>query len=241
MGAGGLGIGAAIEWVSVHLLERWTYGPQMPVVPGIALGVVPLLQMILLPLLIFWLAALWSRPRSSSGPIMSGSDRFSVWLLAAVSLGLPLFVADRDRRPLDDPNLVFQRPGFLDPHGPPFAAPRLAGGLPDHGHRAVVFFIRPAQSAELRLALSRQRVLLGAAHVVIVAGGGSVPRFPADSWIADSSGRIAGLFRMRRPRDGGPPVGYAIVDSSGLVRYATLDPGVAERLKEVQTMLAATP
>ncbi len=59
--------------------------------------------------------------------------------------------------------------------------------------------------------------------------------------IPDTAGQIANGYQMRRPRDGGPPVGYAIVDSSGSVRYRTLDPTVWKHLKEVQTIWNATP
>lgn len=42
-----------IELLSVHVLERWAYGPGVPVVPGV--GLPPLLQWLLLPPLIVWL------------------------------------------------------------------------------------------------------------------------------------------------------------------------------------------
>src|SRR4029453_2694348 len=37
----GLVIGGVIEWVAVHLMGRWMYTAQMPLVPGLAIGVVP--------------------------------------------------------------------------------------------------------------------------------------------------------------------------------------------------------
>lgn len=55
----GLGIGIAVEWVTVHLLERWMYTARMPLVPGLAVGVVPVAQMLVLPPLIFRLVAIW--------------------------------------------------------------------------------------------------------------------------------------------------------------------------------------
>ena len=39
----------------------------------------------------------------------------------------------------------------------------------------------------------------------------------------DSDEEIAEGFQMRRSKDGGYPVGYAILDSSGQLRYNTLD------------------
>jgi hypothetical protein len=45
----GLVISITIEWIAVHLLERWMYTAWMPRVPGLAVGLVPVLQMLILP------------------------------------------------------------------------------------------------------------------------------------------------------------------------------------------------
>jgi hypothetical protein len=50
----GLLITAALEWVNVHVLQRWTYADHMPVVLGI--GVAPLLQWLVVPPIVLWLA-----------------------------------------------------------------------------------------------------------------------------------------------------------------------------------------
>ena len=52
----GLFITAAIEWLATHgyWIQSWTYAPAMPVVPGIGVGIVPLLQWTTLPLLVVW-------------------------------------------------------------------------------------------------------------------------------------------------------------------------------------------
>src|SRR6266567_6534828 len=55
----GLVLGIAIEWIAVHRLGRWMYTGQMPLVPGFAIGVVPVAQMLILPLVIFRLVAIW--------------------------------------------------------------------------------------------------------------------------------------------------------------------------------------
>jgi hypothetical protein len=62
----GLVISGVIEWVAVHLLGRWMYTAQMPLVPGLAIGVVPVVQMIILPPLIFHIVAVWYR--RTAGP-----------------------------------------------------------------------------------------------------------------------------------------------------------------------------
>lgn len=51
--AAGLVVGVAVEWIGARLLQRWVYAPSMPLVPGLELGLVPLVQMILLPTVVF--------------------------------------------------------------------------------------------------------------------------------------------------------------------------------------------
>jgi hypothetical protein len=55
----GLVLGIAIEWSAVHLLGRWMYTTQMPRIPGLDVGIVPIAQMLILPPVIFRLVALW--------------------------------------------------------------------------------------------------------------------------------------------------------------------------------------
>lgn len=63
--ATGLAIGIAVEWVAVHLLHRWSYTDEMPLVPGFGIGLVPILQMLLLPPVIFAVAAKWGSRREA--------------------------------------------------------------------------------------------------------------------------------------------------------------------------------
>ena len=56
---------------------------------------------------------------------------------------------------------------------------------------------------------------------------------------ADPDGRLAAAYRMRRPRVGGPPVGYAVVDVDGTIRYRTEDPWVVNGLDKVLTIVGA--
>jgi hypothetical protein len=53
----GLFIGVVVEWLAVHVAGRWAYGARMPVVPGLRTGLVPVLQMLVLPPLIFRMAS----------------------------------------------------------------------------------------------------------------------------------------------------------------------------------------
>jgi hypothetical protein len=53
----GLLIGVVVEWLGVHVAGRWAYSARMPVVPGLRIGLVPVLQMLVLPPLIFRMAS----------------------------------------------------------------------------------------------------------------------------------------------------------------------------------------
>ena len=59
MAVSGLLIAVLIEWVAVHVVQRWSYTDAMPLLPVVDIGVVPLAQMLLLPPLIFRLARRW--------------------------------------------------------------------------------------------------------------------------------------------------------------------------------------
>ena len=52
----GVSITAAIEWLATrgHWVQSWSYLPAMPLLPGTGIGLAPLLQWVLLPLLTVW-------------------------------------------------------------------------------------------------------------------------------------------------------------------------------------------
>jgi hypothetical protein len=62
----GLVLGVTVEWMAVHVLQRWAYTARMPRVPGLDVGLVPVVQMLVLPPLICRLVAVWSR--RTTGP-----------------------------------------------------------------------------------------------------------------------------------------------------------------------------
>lgn len=53
MAAVGLAVGVAVEWWGLHLARRWQYSELMPIIPGVGVGLAPILQMLLLPPAIF--------------------------------------------------------------------------------------------------------------------------------------------------------------------------------------------
>lgn len=58
--ATGLIIAVTVEWVAVHILHRWAYTADMPIIPGVNIGVVPVLQMLILPPMTFYIVEAWS-------------------------------------------------------------------------------------------------------------------------------------------------------------------------------------
>ena len=50
----GLLITLGIEWLSTQVLDRWAYGPDMPVLPGLRVGLSPVLQWVVVPPLVVW-------------------------------------------------------------------------------------------------------------------------------------------------------------------------------------------
>ncbi len=57
----GLTLAVLVEFVAVHILGRWQYTVNMPIVPGFDVGLVPIVQMLILPALIFRTVALLAR------------------------------------------------------------------------------------------------------------------------------------------------------------------------------------
>lgn len=52
----GVAVTVVFEWLATGPLGRWTYADGMPVLPFVGTGVAPLLQWVLLPPAILWLA-----------------------------------------------------------------------------------------------------------------------------------------------------------------------------------------
>ena len=162
----------------------------------------------------------------------------ALWVGVAVLFGALLGVARATRTGLDDPDPAWQRPGFLDAGPLPQPAPRLSAGLPRPGRPAVVFFVRPEGVAELCHSLATHRLGQSAELVIVVSGPGRCPGVTA---LEDPSGALARAYGLRDPRNGAIPVGYAVVDGQGRIRYRTLDPTMAEELDEVDTVVGALP
>ncbi len=174
---------------------------------------------------------------------MAGERRralVAVWLAVAIGGGVLLAGTRATRSGLDHPDPARQRPGFLDAGELPQPAPPLAGGLPRPGRATVVFFIRPGDVDRLCRALGGSSLARHAELVLAVSGSGPY-QCDGVATIDDVSMHLPGAYGLDRPRSGGEPLGYAIVDGAGRIRYRTLDPAVADNLAEVATIVRALP
>jgi hypothetical protein len=159
----------------------------------------------------------------------------TVWLAAVVAMGAVLVVSRATQSPGDDVDPARQRPGILDLGPLPVAAPTLSNGVPAPGDPTVVFFAG-SQAADLCAELPGAD-LDDVTVVVVAADAGACGPGVV---VPETSGRKAAeAFGLPSRRDGGVPVGYAIVDAKGQIRYRTLDPSVAGLLDEVATMVDA--
>jgi hypothetical protein len=149
----------------------------------------------------------------------------AVWLAVAVFFGGLLALAEYFRNRLDDPDPAQQRPGYLLPAGS-VKAPNVIVGFPRPGRRLIVFFVRSVDDQLLFHDLALQSDLAAAADVVLVTPDGRPPRITdgLSAVIPDNEGQIAHAYGLSHPLDGGYPVGYALVDGGGFLRYQTLDP-----------------
>ena len=75
---------------------------------------------------------------------------------------------------------------------------------------------------------------------MVVTPDGSRPVIETgiDHMLADRDEAIARAFKLRKPVDGGYPVGYVLVDSLGFIRFRTLDPRYERRAWEVKLLLS---
>ena len=184
-------------------------------------------------------------PRRTTATALSARRRsrrllVALWVAPVIVFGSLTAYSRLTSAPLADPDPAYQRPGFLDVI-PAYAAAPLGMNLPAPHTRSVVFFTRPQFESDLVGALTDDATLQSAAHLVVVVCGPAVRAAAAVSAsiavVTEGAGcPAAALYRMRTPRDGGAPVGYAIVDSAGVVHYSTLDPDVVNLLGEVEVM-----
>lgn len=103
----------------------------------------------------------------------------------------------------------------------------------------VVFFARSLSDRYLFHDLADQSDLASMAALVVVTPDGSRPLIETGikDIATDADSSLATAAGLHRPIDGGYPVGYALIDSDGYLRFRTLDPGFEQRAWEIKLLL----
>ena len=150
-------------------------------------------------------------------------------------MGVALAVVEHQRNPLNDPDQAWERTGLLLP-AKTYQAPSL-GVAP--GRPVVVFFARSLSDRYLFHDLADQSDLASMAALVVVTPDGSRPLIETGikDIATDADSSLATAAGLHRPIDGGYPVGYALIDSDGYLRFRTLDPGFEQRAWEIKLLL----
>ena len=71
----GFSMAVIVEWIGFYGLKRWSYTDNMPLLPGLAIGVVPVLQMLILPPAIFRMTGWWLARRQRTYVFTSGRGK----------------------------------------------------------------------------------------------------------------------------------------------------------------------
>jgi hypothetical protein len=157
----------------------------------------------------------------------------AVFVALATVLTVVVVGLVRPPGPLDQPDPAHQRDGLLR-DGP--VVDRGVAGV-QFGGRPVVLLFDRAPPDPRRLAAWVAAVPDGA-DVTLVLPDPTTVGLPVPA-VTDRSEELGAAVAMPVPVDGGSPVGYAVVDSNRVVRYATLDPDYLTNAFEVTTMVKA--
>jgi hypothetical protein len=139
--------------------------------------------------------------------------------------------------PQDEHTFADQRNGLIanGPH-----VPARVGGIAFGDRPVVLLFLRGAASAAA--VQTWQEDLPGRVRVFVVLqrpGVDPPPELAGSPTVIDAQRVLGDVVHLPRARDGGPGVGYAVVDSGRVVRYATLDPRWSTNGFEVATIAKA--
>ncbi len=180
----------------------------------------------------------WGRVTGARPPLAAWVP-IAGWLAMAVALTLVVALVVRGPGPLDDPDPADQRTGFLSSlHSATRVAPATLPGSPVGRSPIVVIFDRRPPPAK-RLAAVFADLPRGVAAVLVLPRGEPPGTRSSVPVLADPGGRVAQAVRIHRPLDRGRPVGYAVIDRHGRVRYATLEPHYLDHRFELDLITKA--
>ncbi len=179
----------------------------------------------------------WGRRPGARPPLPAWTPvAFAVGLGLLLTLVVVLVV--RPPGPLDQASLADQRNGLLL-EGPTVA--REVAGATFGDQPVVLLFLREPPDAET-LAGWEGGIPDRARVVAVVQTADPEPsQVPGVTVLDDREQRLATAVDLPEPNAGGPGVGYAVVDSDRVVRYATLDPAWRFNAFEVATIVGSVP
>lgn len=182
----------------------------------------------------------WGRIAGARPPLPATAPLL-FWLAGAIVLAIVVLGVIRPPGPLDDPDEGDQRPGFLFDADEARSVSELELPGDPVGRLPVVLIFDRRVLPPRRLRAFTRDVPDDVAVVLAVPDPvGRQPRLPSGvRLVAGAGGRIANAVGLPEPSDGGAPVGYAVLDRRGRVRYATLDPEYEEHGFEVEIIAGA--
>ncbi len=160
--------------------------------------------------------------------------------VAALVLSVVVVLAVPDPGPLDAAHEGSQRSGLLIPEAQADRVPALElPGAPVGRRHVLLVFDRDVPSTE-RFRRFRAELPDTAAVVLAVAKESTRAELAGTPIVTGTKARqLAKTIDVTPPRDGGAPIGYAVLDAQTRIRYTTLDPLYFQHVDEVATMLAA--
>jgi hypothetical protein len=160
------------------------------------------------------------------------------WAALAVALFIIVVALVPSPGPLDQPEPARQRDGLLL-EGP--LVPRTVAGI-EFGSRPVVLLFDREPPDPQQLAVWLNEVPDRALVRLVLPEPGDSPDDPGlVEVVVDPDGSLAAAVSLPTPVDGGPGIGYAVVDSRRQVRYSTLDPAYLVNAFELATILKWVP
>lgn len=178
----------------------------------------------------------WGRRPGSRPPLAVWAPAVFTVLLGLL-LTLVIVLVVRPPGPLDQASLADQRNGLL--LDGPVLDPEVAGVA--FGRAPVVLlFLRETPDAEELERWAAELPDSTRVTAVVTSEAGSASAQSVEL-VWDEDERLARAVDLPEPRDGGPGIGYAVVDRDRVVRYSTLDPAWADNAFEVATIVGSVP
>lgn len=179
----------------------------------------------------------WGRAPGQRPPLPSWAP-LAWWAALAVALFIIVVALVPSPGPLDQPEPARQRDGLLL-EGP--LVPRTVAGI-EFGSRPVVLLFDREPPDPQQLAVWLNEVPDRALVRLVLPEPGDSPDDPGlVEVVVDPDGSLAAAVSLPTPVDGGPGIGYAVVDSRRQVRYSTLDPAYLVNAFELATILKWVP